>query len=166
MPDFPFEAVYDHFAKPLVEMGLKDYEMLPPLMASVLAVDGKLAAVDVLPMEIIGKLFQSDSGKDRLGLFIRMAVSALPNDSCLVLMTEAYMRETKLKEELKAMREAGLKDDPKSVEVVMIKVFTKDKSRVGMLRINADRSLEYGPLQAWESAGGRLSTEQELDDIL
>lgn len=157
MSNFPWDAVYDHFAKPLVEMGLKDYKMLPPMMASVFTSDGEVTGVHVLPMEAIGKFFASASGKDRLGEFIRMSLTTIPDGGCLVLVTEAYRRETKLKEELEEMNRVGLKDDPKAIEVVMIKLFMKDESRVGMLRINADRSLEYGGLEDWKSAGGRLS---------
>jgi hypothetical protein len=106
MQNFPFEAVYEYFARPLVTLGL-DEIMFQPKMFTV-TVEGE-KVVRVAPLPDVGRFFESGGGKDALGDFVR-TVMAVVDDMpvCLVLMSEAWYKTIPDPENkgLKAIRHA------------------------------------------------------------
>lgn len=165
MPDFPYEEVYEHFARPLVEVGLGT-EVLSAMMALALTEGQKVIKVDMLPNAMVRVFFSGPEGKEMLGRFIRDAIAKMPDKTCLVLITEAHWREAKSLEEAKEADRNGLKNDPKAIEVVMVSIYTRNGQQIGILPIKADRTLEYQPMERMKKAAGRLTTNPNKEDLL
>jgi hypothetical protein len=162
MEDFPFERIYNHFAKPLADRGKLQTDMLPPFFAVVrINEEDKL---EVTELDDIGRFFEGPGGTTALGDFIRMVVPAMGDQPvCLVLITEAYYLEQKkeggtLEDALKARGTGRLKDNPESKECVMIKIYRPEGGASGMMEIKPGRIVEYAPMWPKDAdIGGNLS---------
>lgn len=161
MSDFPFEQVYEHFARRLVQVGLDPHTM-PPILA-VGRVDGTtLERVEVFPTELVAPMFKSAQSKRMLKDLIDMALSGFPDEnSFLIVMSEAFRRITRSAEVAAELSKTGIQNDPEADEVVMIAIYTRTGNRFGYLPIKADRSLEFEPLLAVEILSGNLAVHAD-----
>lgn len=158
MNAFPWEFIYDAFAKPIAKQGLDKEDMTPKLFA-VHVEDGAIVGLQPLP---VAQFFSGPNGKDLLGGIIRSALDTVDDDApfCLVMLSEAYMRHVDLPtdEEAEKIQNSSLKDDPKATECVYINIMRKHENRIGALPIMPDRSVKYAPLMHVGSSSGRFSS--------
>lgn len=173
MPDFPFEAVHEHFAKPLAgfELGPDD---MAPVMAFVRAEGAKLVQVDVIPEFVTNRFFSGPDGKTALGQFIRDSLAKMSElfpDGGIVVLCEAYFKEVRVenendKKKLDAYRNKGsLADDPEADECVMISIYSTKEMRIARLPISAGRIVEYRELEPFMASAGRLTLNPEEEDL-
>lgn len=163
MNEFPWAAVHEYFAKPLAETGLKSVKELPPMMAIVTIEDGHVSDVHMLPPKQVCEFFVDEAGKNALSFFLQIARSALPSNTCIVVITEAYMRMTTSLKEAREIEHGNLAEDLLSEEVVMISMHGKSETQMGMLKIDSDRSLQFVPFEKCKKAFGRLTPNHEKD---
>lgn len=162
MNDFPFDAVYDHFARRLVATKLRD-EMLEPCLFSVVVTDGEII---VRPYPSIASFFTSASGKAALGEVIREVTMALRDDMCLVMVSEAWAKAVPLSHSDQHDRRHELGSDPDANEVIVIFIYRPDAMRTGYMSIGPKRSVTYQPLNADEQRyGGRMTLAPDVDPV-
>jgi len=159
--DFPFEAVYDKLARFMIDKGLPQEDMPAALFVAKI-IDGE-PEFDLGPP--ISSLMNSRSGKLVLNRLIGTIVTALPDDMCVVFLSEAYLRGIKIEdgqdyEQARAALPAMLKDDPESQEVMMINIFRRGENRTGSLPIGPNRTLTYAPLNKMAHTMGDLIPEE------
>ncbi len=164
--EFPFQTVYDHFARPIVTMGLKE-KMFDPRMFLAFMRGNEIDRITELPH--IERFFGSEGGKDTLGMFVRTSMAMVGDmEICMVLMSEAWYKVIPNSDNkpLKDVRPRGsIANDPDSQECIMITIYRPEGTRMGTLYINPDRSLTYSPLHKSTSIGGRLSTHPDREDL-
>lgn len=147
---YPFAAVYDYFAKTMVERGL----LTDPLLPAMFLVGTKNGEVDLVESLPVAHLFGSNGGKEHLGQILRAMMPKLPPFCCMVVISEAWQKTTPHD----APRPQDLSDDPDAVEVVVIMLHRGDETVTGALPIGPGRTLRYAPLtDDVESLGGRLT---------
>lgn len=166
MKEFPWEVVHDHFAKKLVEVGVKDHQTLPPMMATVTVEDERITSIEMLPRDQVGRFFTSPNGKDALGYFLQIARQVLPDNVCIVLISEAYMRATNSKEEFAKIAKGSLQNDEKAVEIIMINMNTRDETQIGRIEITPDRSLVFCPFKKRSGVAGRFTANPDVDPLV
>lgn len=156
MNAFPFEVVYDYFANGMVRDGLEDDIMPPTLWLVGLNDVGSVGTVRQL--DDISSFFETRQTKALMGQFIREAVAEIGDSlTCLVLMSEAYMKLEKGTKAEDVSQKGSLADDPEAKEIVMISVYRPEDMRIGGCPINEDRSVTYAPLQKCTSSAGSMS---------
>lgn len=158
MTDFPWNYVYDIFAKPVVEKGLPAETMIPKMF--VVYVEGeRIKRMHEVP---VAQFFIGTDGKSELSSIIRLSLECIDESMpfCIVLLSEAYMRVTvkTTDEELKEIEEKGLENDPRATECVFINIIRKHENRYGSLPIMPDRSVKYSTLQSGGVSSGRFSS--------
>lgn len=160
---FPYEVVYDYFAKPLAGSTLAA-DTWEPRMYAVFAKDGAVAIVEKLP---VAPLFTSVKGKSVLGGVIRMMLKQLPPDSCLVLMSESWIKTVDASKAGQHERSKSLEHDPDATEAIAIMLYGPgDAMKAGHLPIGAGRVVRYQPLIPGQAeSGGRLSPQPEGDPV-
>lgn len=156
--EFPFEMVYDHFAKKLVAEGLKE-EMMAPMGVFVGIESHEIGSIEAVPSELMNHFFDSVHGKEALSRFIAFIMEQAPENGCFVMISEAYYRkkDKPRAEEIKKISSSSLADDPEADECVLIVIHRPEGPEVGMLPIMADRSLKYQPLVENAKFSGRLA---------
>lgn len=155
MTNFPFEAVYDYFAKPIVEQGIGD-GIFGPLFVTVGVEDGEVVHAMPYPEALIGKFFENGAGKEAFGRVITKALEKIADETfCLVLAMESYYKKQN-KETPRDMTKS-LADDQDAEEGILIVVYRPEGSRAGMLPILAGRKVEYSPLRDGKPVEGRLA---------
>lgn len=160
MPEFPYEAVYKHFADPIVKNGLPKIDMTP--MMWIVNTDWeKITDLTLAPEEETVKYFRNSSGKDALGKVIRLSVAEIgTNPYCIVLISEAYQKIVD-RQHLKEQGKRDLSRDPEATQVVMISIFRPEGTRMGTLPIATDRTVKFEPLKTDGKVSGRLTTHPE-----
>lgn len=158
--DFPFDVVYEHFARRAVDAWVvEENRPKPPMMFTVAVEDGELLGVIPYPVH---PLFSSERGKDMMGLLLERIVPKIPDGACMVLMSEAWVlfKPYKPGDPLPERSEGSLGDNPESRECVLVNIYRPRVSRVGHLMVGADRKLVYSPLETgYISMGGRFMPE-------
>lgn len=165
MSNFPYEAVYEHFARRLMTLGLPTDGDMPPSLIIARVADGKVIDMDVHDLR---KHLATNGGKDHIGAVLRKVVSVLPPDACLLLISEAYERYVRADahEGIEEMRKRArvhrkLSQDPSAVEIVSIQILRPDGNRLGRLPIMPGRRLAYRPLlPEADYTEGRMVPEQ------
>lgn len=160
MNQYPFEAVYKHFAGQVMMQGLTS-KMFDPQIHFVKYKDGSVVESMPLPELFVGIFFGAPDGKNALGQFLSGVVPKIDNDvDCIVVMSEAYVKYNKKKKDEKfdmdEILKRSLADDPDAGECIMITIYRPGTTRIGMLRINKDRSLVWSDLFPSEGLTGRL----------
>lgn len=155
---FPYDAVYSHFAIPLVESGLS-VETFSQRMYLVDTAEGAVLACQAVP---VAHLFSSHNGKAHLGRVIREMVDVMPPSCCLVVISEVWVKAVPKEQIAEHDRKASLEGDPLADEAVGIFLYRPNVMRTGQLLIGADRQLTYAPLMpAGAVHRGRLALDPE-----
>lgn len=168
MPDFPFEAVHEHFARKLDGLKLDQGDM--PRIVALVQTDGtKVQGLDILPISQTELFFRSKENKQNLGQFIREVVASFGDSmGCVVVICEAYIKQFKVRsdDEIKKIRdESSLANDPEASLVVMIQIYTASEMRVAQLPIDNDRVVSYAGLMPALTAQGRMSLRPDEEDL-
>jgi hypothetical protein len=158
--EFPYEKVYAHFARTLVDKKLKQ-NPIPPTLYSVL-IANEAIVVEGCP---VNPFFASSNAKAELGRVIRAVLPYLKPDMGLVLISESWVKTTNRVNEAQHDRTRSLEFDPDATEAIVIMIYGPGgEARVGMLPIVAGRMVEYGPLSEANSfLAGRLSLHPDSD---
>jgi len=166
---FPYEVVYEHFARRALEVGLPPNAEHPPMLLLVKVAGDKLVDIETFPDASVF-FVTGERGKAILGRFLRGVVPTLPSDVCLVLISEAYTRKMVAEpgdspEKIRAQAPADLSQDPEAIEVLSFQIYRPGAQRVGYLPIGPGRTLQYKPLEDPHAAiHGRLAAEPTRPD--
>jgi hypothetical protein len=140
---FPFDAVYDFFAHPIIE-SYSGKGLIRPSVICAFVHEAMVVHTEFMPERLMDFYFGTETGKDALARMQKATLSVLPKGrSCIVVIAETYVRKL---EDGEAYDSQPLKDDPKAHEAVVITIRTHDKLRFGQMPILADRRIEYQPL--------------------
>jgi hypothetical protein len=166
--EFPFELVFDYFAKPLDGKVVPEHGW-PPALYLVFLAGGAVDHVEPLP---VAHLFGSNQGKAQLGAGIRRVLADLPATACLVLTSEAWQKTVQVVPGAPPRdRTHSLEGDPEAQDILTFQLYHHTGQQTGALPIGPGRVVAYRPLDMnLTSAGGRLSLrpdanpEQEVQD--
>lgn len=154
--EFPFELVFDHFAKRLDGRVVLEGSWEPTLYLVFLP-GGDIDHVEALP---VAQFFESNQGKAQLGARIRRVLADLPATACLVLTSEAWQRTVQVVPGMPSRhdRSKSLEHDPEAQDILTFQLYHRTGQRTGALPIGPGRVVSYQPLDMdVVSAGGRLS---------
>lgn len=159
--EFPFEKVFDHFAKPLDGKVVGEDQWKPSMYCVYLA-GGEVAGIEELP---VAQFFGSNQGKAALGGVIRTILGYLPSAACLVLTSEAWLkREVLAPGALRHDRSRSLEHDPAAQVALMFHLYHRSGQQVGWLPLGPGRVLAYQPLNLdMITGGGRLTLQPDRD---
>lgn len=161
MKEFPFDIVYDYFAKPIVKSGL-DSGMFEPKGYLVEVQEGTVYMAKPLPQYAVNSFFSSNAGKNALKDFLHIAMGAVGYQPyCVVLVAESYYKkiDNPTPEQIEEGNRGSLADDPLAEDAIMIAIHRPEAAMMGMLPIMANRTVKFEPLMTEGKLTGRLSGE-------
>lgn len=160
---FSFDKVYKAVTDMVLAKGLPQDDIVEPALL-VAKIEGD--EVTLLRGPSIAPLFDRSMGthgKEMLGVMIDSIMGQLPDNMCVVMISEAYRRSIKLEEgatieEARKQAPASLVNDPLADEILMVQMYRPGKQRMGSLSILPGRVLEYADMESEAiTSEGRLS---------
>jgi hypothetical protein len=162
---FSFDKVYKAVTDMVLAKGLPQDGIVEPALLV-----AKIEGDEVMLMRgpSIAPLFDRSMGvhgKEMLGTMLDSIMGQLPDDMCVVMITEAYHRSVKLEkgmsvEEARKQAPASLVDDPLADEILMVQMYRPGKQRMGSLPILPGRVLAYADMESDAiMSEGRLSPQ-------
>jgi hypothetical protein len=149
---FSFDKVYKAVTDMVLAKGLPQDDIVEPTLI-VAQINGD--EVKLVRGPSIAPLFNQSMGtrgKDMLGAMIDSIMTHLPDDMCVVMISEAYRRSIKLEEgmsveEARNMAPASLVNDPLADEILMVQMYRPGMQRMGSLPILPGRVLKYADME-------------------
>lgn len=144
---FPFEEVYDFFARPMDGKTLKS-PVSDPVLMKLRFVNGKPVEASLAPPLFVLLYLAEDGGQEKLSKLINASIENEDDSFCTVLYHEGHVKL--LKEDIPeavrpALLEKGLSNDPSAQHVLFMRIFHRTGLYAGFLPVDKNRRVKYVP---------------------
>lgn len=150
---FPFETLYDFFAKPMAGKILKS-PVSDPILMQLQVRNGRPVVGAMAPTMMVLLYLVDPDGQKKLLELINTTIASADDSFCMILAHEGHIKlfQGSTTEELTPMLDKGLSNDPTAQHVLMVRIFHRTGVYSGFLPIDENRRVQY-------KAGTGLSTE-------
>lgn len=164
MPDFPWEAVYNHFTESLID-SRPEHGPFNPMLATVLTDWTDVVKVSFAPQKGIDSCFKKGAvGQMALHEIIKESVGEIGEGPfCLVFISEAYAKNVAKVDlpNVNKIYKNGLKGDPETRDVLIVQIHRPEGMRMGMLPVHNDGTVTYAPLKSATRVAQNMAQRKE-----